>query len=176
MKIRVAIILLFVLQALCLSAQNLSRHYVSRGDIEGTIYHTMPVTLFSNSDCGDLTYDITYKSYARDTIAMATLNFTYYADEPSPAERVSIRSANTHIEGSVSRLYIEPERNRWKHRYTLHLPIEQLYGLYNADQSPEVVITTQSSELEYQAKRSAWREYAPIGYKIFEVIRLNDAR
>lgn len=173
---QLTITILLAVSGLCCSAQNISRHYVSRGDIEGVIYHTMPVKLFNNAVNGELTYDITYKSYIKDTVAMATLNFTYYAKQPSPARKVAIKSQRLDIEGQPSQLYIEPERNIWRHRYSLLLPIEQLYPLYNAENYPQFIIECDNEQIIYEVRGSAWRNYAPIGYKIFELIRLNDSK
>lgn len=109
-----------LLTAVCsvqqLRAQEIRDRYVARHEADGTIYHTFPVTLFEREGSGDLTFDITYKT-GRD--GRATLNFTYRMAEPLPADSVCFRSGTTRIAGRVERLYIEPERRMWVHRYSL---------------------------------------------------------
>lgn len=153
------------------SGQEIRSHYVSKAEVDGTIYHTFPVTLFENPEAGDLTFDITYKEHRE---GRATLNFTCRTATSAPVDSVRFQSGRIRLSGPVGKLYIEPEKRGWKHRCTFDLDASQLCGFFDERQLPEVVLYIGGRPLIYRAKRSAWRTYAPIGYRIFEMIRINE--
>lgn len=155
-----------------LSAQDIRGRYVSRVQEDGTIYHTFPCTLFEHPEAGDLTFDITYKEHAD---ALATLNFTYELDEAVPVDSVCFAAGKVRLRGPVEKLYIEPGRKRWKHRYSLRTPVAALCPFFDAEALPEATLYAGERVWVYRAKRSAWRSYAPVGRKIFEMVRVNEA-
>lgn len=163
---------LFLAAACCASAQNIRSRYVQKVQEDGTIYHTFPCTLFENADAGDLTFDITYK--ARQD-GMATLNFTCTPDTSAQADSVLFDAGRTQLRGAVERIYIEPDRRRWKHRYSLRTPAASLCTFFDEEALPQVTLYIGDRRLVYRAKRSAWRSYAPVGYRIFETVRINEA-
>lgn len=156
---------------LTVSGQEIRSHYVSKAEADGTIYHTLPVTLFENSETGDLTFDITYKEHRG---GRATLNFTCRMARPETVDSVRFVSGGVTLSGPVGKLYLEPEKRGWKHRYTFDLDASRLCGFFDERQLPEVVLYIDGRPWLYRAKRSAWRSYAPIGYRIFEMIRVNE--
>lgn len=166
-----------LLTAVCsvqqLRAQEIRDRYVARHEADGTIYHTFPVTLFEREGSGDLTFDITYKT-GRD--GRATLNFTYRMAEPLPADSVCFRSGTTRIAGRVERLYIEPERRMWGHRYSLSTDVAPFYRFFDPEAEADVTLYSGGRALRYGVKRRAWRSYAPVGFRIFEMIRCNEAQ
>lgn len=153
------------------SGQEIRSHYVSKAEADGTIYHTLPVTLFENSEAGDLTFDITYKEHRA---GRATLNFTCRMATSAAVDSVRFVSGCVTLSGPVGRLYVEPEKRGWKHRYTFDLDASRLCGFFDERQLPEVTLYIDGRPWCYRAKRSAWRNYAPIGYRIFEMIRINE--
>ena len=78
--------------------------------------------------------------------------------------------------GPVEKLYLEPEKKGWKHRYTFDADGSLLCGFFDEGAEPEVTLYAGERPYVYRAKRSAWRSYAPIGYKIFEMIHVNERR
>lgn len=156
---------------LTVSGQEIRSHYVSKAEADGTIYHTLPVTLFENPDADDLTFDITYKEHRG---GRATLNFTCRMARPETVDSVRFVSGGVTLSGPVGKLYLEPEKRGWKHRYTFDLDASRLCGFFDERQLPEVVLYIDGRPWLYRAKRSAWRSYAPIGYRIFEMIRINE--
>ena len=80
------------------------------------------------------------------------------------------------LAGPVEKLYLEPGKRDWKHRYTFDLDASQLCGFFDETHLPVVTLYIDGQPWTYRAKRSAWRSYAPIGYRIFEMIRVNEAR
>lgn len=152
------------------SGQNIKGHYVSKSQPDGTIYHTMPVALFENSMSSDLIYDLTYKQHS----GQVTLNFTYEMAQPLSADSVCFVSGSTVVSGAVQKMYVEPNQNKWKHRYTFTTEIAPFYLFYNEKTLPCVTIYANGKSYVYKVKRSAWRNYAPIGFKIFEMIRFNE--
>lgn len=165
-------ILLGVLCIFCPSAlgQNIKEHYVARSMSGGTLYHTMPVTLFENSESGDITFDLTYKQGSKVVI----MNFTYLMKQPTPADSVQFINGSTIISGLVEQLYIEPNQKQWKHRYTLSDRMDKFSPFFSNKEVVEAIIYSEGTAHRYKAKKSAWNGYAPIGYKIFEMIKLNN--
>ena len=155
------------------SAQNIRSHYVSKAEEDGTIYHTFPVTLFENREAGDLTFDITYKEHRG---GRATINFTCRMPQAVPVDSVRFASGVVTMSGPVEKLYLEPEKKGWKHRYTFDADGSQLCGFFDEQAEPEVTLYVGGQPSVYRAKRSAWRSYAPVGYKIFEMIYVNERR
>ncbi len=167
----------FLLAALCIAgasalpAQNIRSHYVSKAETDGVIYHTFPVTLFESREAGDLTFDITYKEHRG---GCATINFTCRLPQAVPADSVRFAADVAVMSGPVDKLYLEPERKVWKHRYTFDADGSELCGFFDERASPEVTVYVGEKSYVYRAKRSAWRSYAPIGYRIFDMIRVNE--
>ena len=163
----------FCVAGACLtaSAQNIRNHYVSKAETDGVIYHTFPVTLFENREAGDLTFDITYKE---NRGGRATINFTCRTPSAVPADSVRFASGAAAMSGPVEKLYLEPEKKGWKHRYTFDADASRLCGFFDEQASPEITVYTAGRPAVYCVKRSAWRSYAPIGYKIFDMIRVNE--
>ncbi len=155
------------------SAQKIKGRYVSKVQEDGTIYHTFPETLFTDRNAGDLTFDVTYKTRQDGT---ATVNFTYYAARATPAASIRFRSEQVTLEGPVEKIYIEPDKKRWVHRYTFGVQVDDLARFFDAGATPDVTLyTADGQEVAYRVQRSAWRDYAPVAFKIFEMIRYNEA-
>lgn len=155
------------------SAQQIRGHYVSKAEEDGTIYHTFPCTLFEHRTAGELTFDITYKEHGDGE---ATLNFTYTMEHPTPADSVRFVSGHVVLSGPVVKLYLEPGKRAWKHRYSFRFPVEKLCAFFDKDATPSVTLYADGQAYLYPVKRSAWRTYAPIGYRIFEMIRVNEGQ
>lgn len=155
-----------------LRAQDIRGRYVSKTQEDGTIYHTFPCTLFEHPEAGDLTFDITYKER---TDGLATLNFTCEMAGAESIDSVCFAAGGVCLRGAVGRLYIEPDRKRWKHRYSLRTPVAALCPFFDAEQLPEARLYAGERVWVYRAKRSAWRSYAPVGRRIFEMVRVNEA-
>lgn len=168
---------LLLAAALCIAgastlpAQNIRNHYVSKAETDGVIYHTFPVTLFENREAGDLTFDITYKEHRG---GRATINFTCRMAQAVPADSVRFAADAAVMSGPVDKLYLEPEKKQWKHRYTFDADGSELCGFFDERALPEVTVYVGGKPYVYRAKRSAWRSYAPIGYRIFDMIRVNE--
>lgn len=163
--------MLFAAGTCAVSAQNIRGRYVAKAEADGTIYHTLPCTLFEHAELGDLVFDITYKE-RHD--GMATLNFTCLREDAAAIDSVCFDAGRTQLRGAVERLYIEPEKRRWKHRYSLRTPVASLCTFFDEEALPTVTLYGGGRTTLYRAKRSAWRSYAPIGYKIFETVRVNE--
>ena len=154
-------------------AQKIAGRYVSKAQEDGTIYHTFPETLFENPDAGDFTFDITYKS-GRD--GRATINFTYFSETAVSADSVRFEAGRTVMAGPVTRIYAEPEKKRWKHRCSFCTGVEPLQLFFDEEATPGISVYAGGREMRFRVKRSAWRSYAPVGYRIFEMIRANEPR
>lgn len=155
------------------AGQKIGSYYVAKAEPDGMIYHTFPVTLFEHPQAGDLTFDLTYKEHRA---GRATLNFTCRMERADRVDSVRFESDRVVMAGPVEKLYLEPEKRGWKHRYTFDLDASQLCGFFDEMAQPKVVLYVGGEALVYRVKRSAWRSYAPVGYRIFEMIRINEER
>lgn len=150
-------------------AQRLRDRYVSKPEPDGMIYHLLPCTLFVDAGGDDVTFDITYKEH-RD--GMATLNFTCCDADAAPLDSLTLCGAGS-VTVAVERLYVEPERQRWRHRYTCRLPLDSLYR-YLGEEQPGFVLRRGAGASSCRLRPSAWRSYAPAGRRIVELIRANE--
>lgn len=171
--IKSLLLALFLAASCCAGAQNIRNRYVQRVQEDGTIYHTFPCTLFEHAQAGDLTFDITYKE-RQD--GRATLNFTCTLPDAAQADSVRFDAGRTQLHGPVGRIYIEPEKKGWRHRYSLRIPVAALCPFFDEEVLPQVTLYIGDRSVVYRAKRSAWRSYAPVGCKIFETVRVNEAQ
>lgn len=165
--------MLLVGMSLPATGQNIRSYYVSKAEADGMIYHTFPVTLFEHPQAGDLTFDLTYKEHRE---GRATLNFTCRMERANTVDSVRFESGRVVMAGPVGKLYLEPEKRGWKHRYTFDIDASKLCGFFDEKTQPKVVLYVGGEALVYRVKRSAWRSYAPVGYRIFEMIRVNEER
>ena len=91
-----------------------------------------------------------------------------------PVDSVRFASGKVVLAGPVEKLYLEPEKKGWKHRYTFDADGSQLCGFFDEGAEPEVTLYAGGRPYVYRAKRAAWRSYAPVGDRIFEMIRINE--
>lgn len=168
---RLVLAALFCIGVCAAPAQNIRKHYVAKAETDGTIYHTLPATLFEHPEAGDLTYDITYKTGGT---GRATICFTCSLAQPVPADSVRFVAGRTVLAGPVGKIYLLPEKRRWKHRYAFETDASLLCGFFDERTEPRVELYVGERPCVFRAKRSAWRHYAPIGYRIFEMIRVNE--
>ncbi len=171
--IRVLLAGCVLLCATTAAAQKIRDRYVSRIEEDGTIYHTLPQTLFAHRQYGDLTFDITYKT--RRPERRATVNFTCSLPGAAPVDSARFTAGEVAFGGPVEKLFVEPGKREWTHRYTLSTPVDPLFVFFDETAQPARVTLYRGGESAvYEAKRPAWRSFAPAGHKIFETIRYNE--
>lgn len=158
----------FLILCLSLHGQSIKKHYVSKTQEKGNIYHLFPISLFEDQEGEKLSYDLTYTSW-NDTI---TMNFTYAKSEPLLIDSIKYLSGSIKVEGKAHKLYVEPTSKKWIHRYSLKSKAADFFYLYNANATPEITIYSNGESYNYYVDRPAWRNYVPIGQKIFKMIRL----
>lgn len=174
---RIAYLLLILACLLPLAghAQKIKGRYTSRAQEDGTLYHLYPVELFSNRENGNLTFDITYKALKSPAAEpRATINFTYYADRTLPADSIRFSCGDIAMQGRTEKIYVEPDKKRWKHRYTVSVPAATLYRYFDETRTPAVTLYTRQGAVEFPVRRSEWKDYAPVAFRIFEMIRYNE--
>lgn len=153
-------------------AQSIKKHYVSKPQSDGTIYFTYPVELFKSENDGALKYDVTYKD---NQDQLATINMTYMQSEMVDADSITISYNDDNlISGKVTRIYAEPDKNTWTHRYTFKSSLKNLHKFYNGKIQPEITIFAKNKPfVKYKVINGAWKDYAPVGRKIIDVILVN---
>lgn len=165
---RYAVSVVFCIFCLLAYGQNIKKHYISKAQVEGTIYHFLPVSLYADTNGEALTYDLTYTTW-NDSI---TMNFTYVTPDPMLIDSIRYVSGETGVEGRVEKLYVEPTTKKWKHRYSLKCRADDFFQLYHSKAVPEIIIYAKGKDHRYYADKSGWHKYMPIGQKIFKMIRL----
>ncbi|MFR9651800.1 MAG: hypothetical protein SNG35_07245 [Rikenellaceae bacterium] len=168
LSLRSTLLFIFLTLSLTLFGQSVKNYYVSKIVDNGTLYHLYPQELFQSSDGDDLAYDITYNS-VNDSIA---LNITVVNDSVLKLKSIAIESENIKLKGELERLFVEPKGKQWLHRYSLNTQAEPLFSLYNLESNPQITLYTSDNEYIYSVKHSAWKKYAPIGNRIFEMIKI----
>lgn len=153
--------------------QNIKGHYVSKAETDGTVYHTLPCTLFTNRDAGDLTFDTTYKEHGD---GQATINFTCTQDEMTVVDSVYLTCGRTELRGAAKKIYLIPEKSKWKHRYTFNADMKALYAFFDVAVEPQIVLYSAGNAVVYKVKPAAWKAHAPVMSRIFELIRINELR
>lgn len=152
------------------ATQEIGGHYVSRVEADGTIYHTLPRTLFNHAEAGDLTFDLTYKTGGN---GLATLNITNCSADEAPVDSLRLAGEGLAQTFPAERIYAEPEARRWRHRSTCRVPLAAV-EIFFGQQHPEMIVYTAGRAIPYRAKRAAWRSYAPAGRRIVKMIRSNE--
>lgn len=160
--------LCFCVFCLSLYGQNIKKHYVSKIQEKGNIYHFFPVSLFKDTDGEKLSYDLTYTSWS-DTIVM---NFTYVKPEPLQIDSIRYVSGKSQIGGRTDKIYVEPTAKKWIHRYSLKSKADGFFQIYHSNATPEIIIYSEGKSYNYYVDQSGWNKYIPIGRKIFKMIRL----
>lgn len=151
--------------------QKIDGYYVSRTEADYTIYFFTPQDFMESKEYGKFEYDLTMlRGEAHDT---ARMNFSYYADEPTKIDSIRIESRRVTIASRCEKLYIEPEKESWVHRYSFVVPIEEYYPFYDAASPAQITLYGNGKELmRYEANRREWEKYSPIGTKILGLIRM----
>lgn len=152
-------------------SQSIRGHYVSKAEADGVIYHTLPVTLFESRTAGPLTFDMTYKEGQDGSV---TINFTCCMPHAVSADSVSFRAEDAVLSGPVVKLYLEPAKKGWRHRYSLRTDAAPVCAFFDERTTPRVTLWSGGEAVVFEVKRSAWRSYAPVGFRIFEMIRVNE--
>ena len=164
----VALIVLFsVVAHSAATAQNPDKYYTRRVQEGGDVFFVYPNEDFRNTDDRSaFAFDITMREGA-DT---ATINFTYYSENPLPASKLGIKTTEMNIESDVTKLYVDPLKKNWEHRYTVSIPAGQLIRVFTEPLPPRFVIETKSGKLVYEAKNRKWEKYAGVINKIFYMV------
>lgn len=165
-------VVLLVFGLFCLSSygQNIQKYYVFKAQEKGNLYHLLPVSLFEDAEGEELSYDLTYTSW-NDSMAM---NFTYTKKEPLMVDSIRYVSGKIEIAGKADKLYVEPTSKKWVHRYSLKSKADEFFQLYDAEVTPQIFLYTKDMRYEFQAKKTNWRKYVPVGQKLFKMIKLQE--
>jgi hypothetical protein len=176
MKYIYILLLVFFSTAVCenVYAQSIKKHYISKPQSTGTIYFIFPVELFKSENDGELKYDITYQGEQED---LAIINITYLQSEMVPADSIVINyKDNNLISGKLTRIFAEPDKETWTHRYTFKADLKSLRKFYNVNNQPQITLFTRSKPfVTYNVIDKAWKNYANIGRKIVDVILINES-
>ncbi len=165
---RITLIIALLTLSLSTYGQSVKGHYVSKTIDGGTLYHLLPKTLF-HSESNELSYDLTYSS-ASDSI---TMSITFVSPEITKLDAMKVESQKMNVKDGLTRLYIEPKGKEWIHRYSMSTKAEPFFNLYTPKTTPQITLYNGDDEYIYTVKESAWKKYAPIGSRIFEMLKLD---
>ena len=151
------------------SAQNLSKYYVSSTQPDGILYFIKPQTNFNNPEIKtDFTFDVTYLN----TNDSATVNFTYFDKKNIYPESITIAYGDWKYQTTLKRIYVDVDKDRWRYRYTLQIPFDQLVIFYRAN-APVITITTNTPRTITIKPVKQWEKNADINHKIMQIIQIN---
>lgn len=171
MKFRLTILAIL---SLCTTvvAQKIDSYYVSRVDGNSMVYFLKPQTLMKSAQEGSMTYDLTVlRGEGRDSVRM---NFTYHSKSVLPIDSIQINSKSVSIGAATERIYIEPSKEAWVHRYGFVTTLPEFYPYYSVDAPPTITLYNAGKEVaKYDAIEKEWQKYSPVALRIFGMIRLN---
>ncbi len=173
MRLKSLSVVLLMMCCVSAVAQKIDGHYVSRSEADGTIYFLLSQELFADEQGRTLKYDLTVKrsrSGEEDTVRM---NFSYVNDTVKPVDSLWLSSQRVDIKGGVEKIYIEPSRKEWSHRYSFVGDLDDFMRLYDVGSPATLTLYSGGEAVVYRSKDGEWRRYSPIGLRIFEMIRLN---
>lgn len=152
------------------NAQKITKYYRASFQENGVLYHISPIDVFTNDENNcKFIFDITYLT----TNDSAILNLSYFDKTIRIIDSIAFIQNNIKIYSNAKKIFIEPHRTIWLHRYSTKFSFDDLTYLYSQKDKPEIVVYSSSGNINLDIKQSAWRKNAAIVAKIFTMIRLN---
>ena len=155
--------------SLSLSGQNISKHYISSFQSNGTLYYIFKQKGFFAPDKQKIDYEIIYLT----TSDSALINFSYRANTPRRLDSIGFVSGSHLIIGQLKKIFITTKRATWVYRYSTKVPYIELTTFFKANNSPKIKLFTKDGEIDFLVRRKKWRKNAEIVSKIFEVVSYN---
>lgn len=163
-------LLIFNLTGQLAHAQKLDKYYTQRVQEGGDIYFIQPNEDFQNTDDrSGFVFDITY----REGTENATLNFTFYTDDPVKAKSVELTSGQKTVMAEAEKLYVDFVKKKWENRYSAQLPFAELEAFFDPSVIPVFSVETETGSLDFSVKKRKWEKYAGAIDKILYIISQN---
>lgn len=160
-------ILVILLQFSQVFAQKLDKYYTQRTQEGGDIFFIFPNDDFKNtSNNTGFLFDITYRQGA-DSL---TINFTYRANNPDPAQKITISTSDKNLSSPTEKLYIDFIKKKWEHRFSGRFSFSEIEAIINHMEQPTFTIYTDSGQSEFIIKQSKWEKYTSALQKIFYIM------
>lgn len=158
-----------MLCSVCLSGQNIQKHYVSRNVESGMLYFIKPLKLFQS--CKNACYfDQTIRPH-NDTISIGV---TFTNKQAFKVDSIAIISEDTVIGKSVEHLFTEQVKNKWDCRFFIYLTRKELSELYT-DLPPKLSFWGMgNSNIQLQVMPNDWKKIIEINDAIYSQIKLNE--
>lgn len=163
-------LLIFNLTCHLAHAQKLEKYYTQRVQEGGDIYFIQPNEDFQNTDDrSGFVFDITY----REGTENATLNFTFYTDDPVKAKFVELTSGQKTVKAEAEKLYVDFVKKKWENRYTVQVPFTSLHAIFGQPGTPVFTVKTETGSLVFSVKKRKWEKYSEAINKILYIISQN---
>jgi hypothetical protein len=157
---------LLISQSMLIS-QNLDKFYSRRVQEGGDIFFVFPNEDFKNTtNHSPFFFDITLRE-GNDT---AHINFTYYTNDPSPANGLTIKSGANVIAGQAEKLYVDFVKHQWEHRYSANFNVDDLQKMMVSATPPKFELETKNGDLAYDTRNKKWQKYSDAIDKVFYII------
>jgi hypothetical protein len=161
----------FLLSSFSFFSQNLSKHYSSQHQENGTLYFIYPQKGF-HAASGSLRFDITYLS-PEDSVVF---NFSYLDKSLRSIDSIIFISGARKVASPVRKLFLESKGKKWYHRYSAKLTFNDLRTFFENKTPPQIQLhTRENSLLMLKAKKRAWKKISAITIRIFTLIIHNTA-
>lgn len=152
------------------NAQKISKYYTSSMQENGVLYFIEPEQEFKNKlERSKFSYDMTYLT-TKDSIF---LNFTYSDNTIIVIDSISFVQGNKRISSNTEKLFIEADKEIWKHRYSAKFLFNDINSIFQQGKKPIVLIYYESEIMQLEIRNSKWRKQSEIMSKILTMIKAN---
>jgi hypothetical protein len=153
-----------------LQAQKITKYYSSSIQGNGVLYFIEPDLEYKGQkDKATLFFDITYLS-SKDT---CTLNFSFTSKKLIEIDSLIFTQNNTRYAAKAEKIFIETDKELWKHRYTSQYTFGELDQLFQLSEKPQIFVYSDSNAIPLKVKTRKWKMQSEILSKIFTLIKVN---
>jgi|SRR5690625_3785580 len=160
----------FLLLSNNIYSQDISKHYTSSTQEDGTLYYVLPQKGFKNNKIkSELIYDLTYLT-SNETIL---LNFSYFDKSERKVDSIALFYNNQKATNQVKTLFVKADKKQWHYRYSSELKFVDMDDFLNQTSKPKIILYTQDEPIELLIKQRAWKKQSSILKKISTMIKYN---
>lgn len=152
------------------NAQKTSKYFTSSMQDNGVLYFIEPKQEFrNNTEHCKLLFDLTYLT-TKDSV---TLNFTYFDNEIRKIDSLSFIQNNIKNSTHTKKVFIESEKNKWKHRYSAKFSFDDLDYLFKQKKKASILTHYNGKSIRLEIKKRNWEKQSGILSKILLMIKAN---
>mgnify|MGYP006282288985 CR=1 FL=1 len=101
------------------------------------------------------------------------LNFSFIAPEITELDSIQFTTDLDKSTSEAQKLFIEDEKNLWKHRYSSQFLFDEIYSIFQSVNSPNLVVYSKGQATVLKMKQNKWKKERDIVNKILKMIEVN---